>query len=47
MDGCRQRETGMDVDNNGKRMNGAARRVCERRPATERKAETVAGGSVR
>ena len=37
----------MNVDNNGKRMNGAARRVCERRPATERKAETVAGGSVR
>ena len=44
MDGCRQRETGMDVDNNGKRMNGAARRVCEWRIATEKKAGTVAGG---
>ena len=47
MDGCKRRETEMDVDNNGKRMNGAARRVCERRPATERKTGTVVRGPAR
>ena len=47
MDGCKGRETEMDVDDNGKRMNGAARRVCERGPATESKAGTVAGGPAR
>ena len=47
MDGCKRRETEMDVDDNGKRMNEAPRRVCEWRPATERKARTVTGGPAR